>query len=164
MQVETNKFSFKVSAFLFNIYHKIEPKLKQTCVYFNLKNVFTNARQVVDELARLKAIVNKINSQTLDNDNNEQLAAELVALINGLRERLEFLKRRKSVRLLKRRLISIHNRSSNASKGHNQNDELIDFKLNEFFQTEQLFGTFKKFDQNIEEQVMFLFLWISILN
>lgn len=126
--------------------------------------MFTNARQVVDELARLKAIVNKINSHGLENNsinNSEQLAAELVALINGLGARLEFLKRRKSVRLLKRRLISIHNRSSsssNASKGQSQNDELIDFKLNEFFQTEQLFGTFKKFDQHIEEQVIFLFL------
>ena len=42
-------------------------------------------------------------------------------------------------------------------------DDLINFKINEFFQTEQLFGQYKKFDQKIEDQVWFCPLFISLI-
>lgn len=149
-QVEKNSFTFKVGL-LFGILKFNLNKLFNFLII--KKNVFENGKKIVEEFVRLKSIVDNDDENLIANLKDEQKQIELVALVNRLKQRLDFAKKRKSIRLLKRRILSKQTKSHRDCKSNNENDELIDFKINEFFQTEQLFGTFKKFDQNIEDQV-----------
>lgn len=103
-------------------------------------------RKAFEELANLKSILNDLKS-TSNNQLDDGKVLEIVLLINNLKQRQLYLNNRRSLRVMRQRLLRREKKKNNA------NENLIDFKINEFFQTEQLFGSYKKFDQNIEDKV-----------